>query len=246
MTKLAIINKEKCKPEICNKECKKYCPVERKEQDSCIIVSDKAQIDEHTCIGCGICQKKCPFEAIEIINLPSINEKSLVHRYGKNGFALYSLPTPKPDTILGLLGRNGIGKSTAIKLLSGQEKINLGKNASDNDIKNFFQGTEILKYLQDLPDKKIAYKPQNLSKLAINIPVIEVLKQRGNENKIKELAKELNISNILNNKMDKLSGGELQRVAILATTLQDADIFFFDEPLAYLDIGERLRISDYI
>jgi len=246
MTKLAIIHKEKCKPELCNQECKKYCPIEKKELDTCITIEDRAKIDEKTCIGCAICQKRCPFEAIEIVNLPEIKEENLVHRYGQNGFALYSLPTPKPNTILGLLGRNGIGKSTAIKLLAGQEKINLGKNANDDEIKNFFQGTEILKYLQDLSIKKIAYKPQNLSQLSIDIPVSELLQKLGNKTKTKELAEELNISHILNNKMNKLSGGELQRVAILAATLKKADIYFFDEPLAFLDIGERLRISDYI
>jgi len=246
MTQLAIINKEKCKPTLCNHECKKYCPVEKKELDTCIVIEEKAKIDEKTCIGCKICERRCPFGAIEIINLPSIKDKDLVHRYGQNGFALYGLPTPKPNMILGLLGRNGIGKSTAIRLLANQEKINLGKNASEEEIKNFFQGTEILKYLTDLDSKKIAYKPQNLSQLAIDIPVIDLLKKRGSKSKIEELAKELNIANILNHKMNKLSGGELQRVAILAATLQEADIYFLDEPLAYLDIGERLRISDYI
>ena len=46
--------------------------------------------------------------------------------------------------------------------------------------------------------------------------------------------------------MDKLSGGELQKIAILAASLGDADIYFFDEPLAFLDIGERLRVSDFL
>ena len=246
MTKLAIIHKEKCKPKLCNQECKKYCPIEKKELDTCITIEERAIIDEKTCIGCAICQKRCPFEAIEIVNLPEIKEENLVHRYGQNSFALYSLPTPKPNTILGLLGRNGIGKSTAIKLLAGQEKINLGKNATDEEIKKFFQGTEILKYLQELPNKRIAYKPQNLSQLSIDIPVLELLQKLGNKTKIKKLSEELNIPHILNNKMNKLSGGELQRVAILAATLKESDVYFFDEPLAYLDIGERLRISDYI
>jgi ATP-binding cassette subfamily E protein 1 len=234
--KLAIIHKEKCKPEICGHECKKYCPVEKKEADSCVIIENKAAIDEGTCVGCAICVKRCPFGAIDIINLPSVSEEDIVHRYGENGFALYGLPTPKKGSVLGLLGRNGIGKSTAVEILSGTKKIDVER----------FKGTELQKYFDDLGDKKVSYKPQNLSKLAVNVGVRDLLSKRGSKKKIKELAEKLGVSQVLDNKMNKLSGGELQRVAILAASLGDADVYFFDEPLAFLDIGERLRVSDFL
>src|SRR3989344_2700203 len=235
--KLAVINKGKCKPALCAHECKKFCPVEKKEADSCIVIGEKAVIDENTCIGCKICVKRCPFDAIDIINLPSVSEADIVHRYGLNGFALYGLPIPREGKVLGLLGRNGIGKSTAIKLLSGQEKINLGRDASEEDIKNFFKGNELQKYFDNLKKRKIAYKPQNLSDLSIGVVVMDLLKKRGNEKEIKFLAQKLGVSHILDNKMNKLSGGELQKVAILATSLGEADIYFFDEPLAYFGLS---------
>jgi len=245
--KLAIVHKEKCKPNICGHECKKYCPVEKKELDSSVTISNNAKIDENTCIGCAICVKRCPFDAIEIINLPSVNEDDIVHRYGTNGFALYGLPTPKKGNVLGLLGRNGIGKSTAVKILAGKEKMNLGKESVNNfEIKKFFKGNELSRYFESLDKKIISYKPQNLSQLAIDIEVMNLLKKRGNEKEIKRLAERLGISKILNNKMDRLSGGELQKVAILAAVLGNADIYFFDEPLAFLDISERIRVSNFI
>lgn len=244
--KLAIINKEKCRPTLCGHECKKSCPVEKKESDSCVTVGDRAVIDENTCIGCGICSKRCPFGAIDIINLPSVSSKDLVHRYGQNGFALYGLPVPKEGKILGLLGRNGIGKTTAVKLLSGTEQINLGSEASEEDVMSFFKGNEILRYLKDMKEKKISYKPQNLSKLVVDVKVIDLLKQRGSEEEILRLADRLEISNVLENKMDKLSGGELQKVAILAASLGKSSTYFFDEPLAFLDIKQRLSISDFM
>ena len=105
---------------------------------------------------------------------------------------------------------------------------------------------EILRYLEGLGNKKVSYKPQNLSQLAVDVKVIDLLKKRGDEKKILELAERLGVSQVLENKMNKLSGGELQRVAILAASLGDSDIYFFDEPLAFLDIGERLRVSDFL
>lgn len=245
--KLAIVHKGKCKQEVCGHECKKYCPVEKKEADSCVVIGGKAVIDEGSCIGCAICVKRCPFGAIEIINLPSVNESEMVHRYGKNGFALYGLPTPKSGNVLGILGRNGIGKSTAVKILSGTEKINLGKeSASEEEIKEFFKGNELLRYFENLDKKKVSYKPQNLSQLAVDVGVMDLLKKRGSEEEIKKLAEKLGVSQILGNRMNKLSGGELQKIAILAATLGKADVYFFDEPLAFLDIGERVRISDFL
>ena len=128
LTRIAIVNTDKCKPKRCRQECKKSCPVVRMGK-LCIEVTpnDKlAKISEELCIGCGICVKKCPFEAITIINLPSNLNKETTHRYGQNTFKLHRLPTPRPGEVLGLVGTNGIGKSTALKILAGKLKPNLG------------------------------------------------------------------------------------------------------------------------
>ncbi len=71
--------------------------------------------------------QKCPFEAISIINLPSNLEKETTHRYSANSFKLHRLPIPRQGVVLGLVGTNGIGKSTALKILSGKLRPNLGR-----------------------------------------------------------------------------------------------------------------------
>ena len=129
LTRIAIVNEDKCKPKKCRQECKKSCPVVRMGK-LCIEVDPKspiAFISETLCIGCGICPKKCPFDAIQIINLPTNLESQVTHRFSANSFKLHRLPTPRPGQVLGLVGTNGIGKSTALKILAGRTKPNLGR-----------------------------------------------------------------------------------------------------------------------
>jgi ATP-binding cassette subfamily E protein 1 len=244
--KLAIVHKDKCSPGKCQNLCARLCPVNRKGE-KCIVIENKASIDEQLCIGCGICQNRCPFRAIAIINLPDILAKKEIHRYGKNGFALYSLPLPRFGSILGLLGRNGIGKTTALQILGNKLRMNLGKEeAADSEIHNFFKGSEMLNYLKKLNGIEISYKPQMISQLAQDVKTAELLKRFAPLKEIKEIAEKLNISNVLDKKLDEISGGELQRVAIAATCLKKADLYVFDEPLNYLDISERINASHVI
>ncbi len=251
--RIAIVNKQKCKPNLCAHECVKCCPINKKG-DECITITEgefsKAKIDEKLCIGCGICIKRCPFGAIDIINLPSVEEKDMVTRYGLNGFALYGIPLPKQGAVLGLLGRNGIGKTTAVQILAGKEVPNFGKIFEEQKkvtIEDFYKGTEYGKYFDSLKkDAKVAYKPQNLSFLSVNLPAMDLLEKMAGVKRIKEVAKELGAEHLLDKNLSKLSGGELQKIAILTACLKEADLYFFDEPLAFLDIEERLRVSDFI
>ena len=84
-------------------------------------------ISERLCIGCGNCERKCPFSAIKIANVSKGLANEVTHRYGPNSFILHRLPPPRLGEVLGIVGVNGTGKSTALRILAGYLKPNLGR-----------------------------------------------------------------------------------------------------------------------
>ena len=158
--RIAIINPDKCKPKKCKQECKKNCCLNMLGK-ICIDVQPTSIIcfiSEVLCIGCGQCVKRCPFNAIKIINLPKGTTQEVIHRYGANTFKLHRLPTPRPGKVLGLVGTNGIGKSTALRILTGSLKPNLGNYEKDVawiEILKFFKGTELKSYFTNLLENNL-------------------------------------------------------------------------------------------
>lgn len=244
LTRIAIVNSDKCKPKKCRQECKKSCPVVRSGK-LCIEVdaaSKIAFISERLCIGCGICPKKCPFDAINIINLPTNLETQVSHRYSANSFKLHRLPLPRPGQVLGLVGTNGIGKSTALKMLAGKLKPNLGRydNPPDwEEILKYYRGSELQNYFTKIleDDLKAVTKPQYVDQIpraikSANRSVGFQITNRSqvDEARLDEITEALELKQVWDRDVDLLSGGELQRFAIAMVCVQKADVYMFDEP----------------
>eukprot|EP00668_Euglena_longa_P011466 GGOE01013870.1.p1 GENE.GGOE01013870.1~~GGOE01013870.1.p1 ORF type:complete len:668 (-),score=176.65 GGOE01013870.1:239-2212(-) len=252
LTRIAIVSFDKCKPKRCRQECKKSCPVVRGGA-LCIEVeqtSKIAVISEELCIGCGICVKKCPFEAIQIINLPKNLEKFTTHRYGPNSFKLHRLPMPRPGQCLGLVGSNGTGKSTALKILASKLKPNLGhfQNPPDwEEILKYFRGSELQGYFQRiLEDRmKALIKPQYVDIIPKTVKGIvkDLLKSKDEREVMDFYVRDLALESLLDRDIAALSGGELQRFTIAISCIQKADVYMFDEPSSYLDVKQRLHAA---
>lgn len=252
LTRIAIVSNDKCKPKRCQQQCKKSCPVVRMGK-LCIEVSPAskiAHISETLCIGCGICAKKCPFEALTIINLPSNLEKETTHRYSANSFKLHRLPIPRPGEVLGLVGTNGIGKSTALKILAGKQKPNLGRfnNPPDwQEILLHFRGSELQNYFTKIleDDLKAIIKPQYVDQIpkAVKGSVQSILDRKNEMDNQENICRQLDLLTVLDRNVDELSGGELQRFACAVVCIQRADIYMFDEPSSYLDVKQRLKCA---
>ncbi|KAE9977769.1 Fe-S cluster-binding ribosome biosynthesis protein [Venturia inaequalis] len=258
LTRIAIVNADKCKPKKCRQECKKSCPVVRSGK-LCIEVDSNARIafiSEGLCIGCGICPKKCPFDAINIINLPTNLETQVTHRYSANSFKLHRLPMPRPGQVLGLVGTNGIGKSTALKILSGKLKPNLGRydNPPDwQEILKYFRGSELQNYFTKVLEDnlKAVVKPQYVDQIprAIKGPETTVgglIKAKAQMQNFDEIIDVLELKQVFDRDVKLLSGGELQRFAIGMVCVQQADVYMFDEPSSFLDVKQRLNAGKII
>lgn len=247
-----MLDEDLCQPRKCGLECIVYCPV-NKTGGECIIQrpeDGKAVISEDLCTGCGICIKKCPFDAIVIVNLARELSTDKVHQYGINSFRFYRLPTPKKGSVVGVIGRNGMGKSTIVNVLSGTLKPNLGKYDSDvswEQVLKYFQGTELKSHFEKIASgtMRASIKPQlvYLIPKAFKGTTKELLKKYDERSVADTLVQQLALENVLDREIAQLSGGELQRLAVAVAAAKDADYYFFDEPSSYNDVYQRLALA---
>jgi len=176
---IAVVDLDRCQPDRCNYECANYCPpnrtgkecITKRGEDAAEGDPDQIHISEEICLGetCDL-RREMPVRRDRDHQPPSELDEEPVHRYGDNAFSLYGLPTPKPGNVTGILGPNGIGKSTAVHALAGEMVPNLGDYESEGDwerVLDRFRGTGLQNYLQSLKegDVTVARKPQYVDQI---------------------------------------------------------------------------------
>ena len=252
--RIAVVDSDLCQSKKCGLECIKECPVNINGQECIVLGENKLSvISEALCIGCGICVKVCPFDAIDILNLSEELKSDKIHQYGINSFRLFRIPTVRKGQVVGLVGRNGIGKSTALKILAGQLVPNLGDYESDASWDRFIRylsGREMKEHFERIArgELRVSLKPQAVYKLpeAWKKETELLLKKMDERQRMDEVVETLNLKETMKKKVPDLSGGELQRVAVAVAALKDADLYLFDEPSSYNDVYQRLAVSKLI
>jgi ATP-binding cassette subfamily E protein 1 len=252
--RIAVVDSDLCRSKKCGLECIKECPVNINGQECIVLGENKLSlISEQLCIGCGICIKVCPFDAIDILNLSEELKSDKIHQYGVNSFRLFRVPTVRRGQVVGLVGRNGIGKSTALRILAGQLVPNLGdyeEKASWDKFLKYLSGREMKEHFEKIADgeMRVSLKPQAVYRLpeAWKRETDLLLRQMDERKMMDDVVETLNLKETLKKKVPDLSGGELQRVAVAAASLKDADLYLFDEPSSYNDVYQRLAVSRLI
>jgi ATP-binding cassette subfamily E protein 1 len=252
--RIVVHDRDLCRYDSCGYKCMKVCPINRSGEECVIRGEDSYPVfNEEMCIGCGICSKACEkigFNAITVVNLPKELEENPVHRYGKNQFALYRLPIPKRGLVTGLIGPNGVGKTTVLNIISGNLRPNTGlpgKGVAWNLIIERFRGTELQDYLENLSKNRlvIGYKPQHVD-LIPGMWKGKVRDLLGRHGDYADVVEKLGMHDMLEKDVKTLSGGELQLLAIAGVLSKDNDFYFFDEPSSYLDVKQRLVVAKEI
>lgn len=177
--------------------------------------------------------------------MSSVVLKNLVKSYDgkKNIIDGINLEIKDKEFIV-LVGSSGCGKSTILRLISGLEEVTSGEILIDDKVVNYTHPK----------DRDIAFVFQSYAlypHMSVYENIAFGLKMRKYpkneiETKVREVAKALNLEDLLERKPRQLSGGQRQRVALGRAIVRNPKVFLMDEPLSNLDANLRVQMRSEI
>lgn len=177
--------------------------------------------------------------------MSSVVLKNLVKSYnGKDNIIDNINLEIKDKEFIVLVGSSGCGKSTILRLISGLEDITDGEiliddkvvnniHPKDRDIAFVFQSYALYPHMSVFDNIAFGLKMRKYDKKTI-------------QSKVQEVAKILNLEELLDRKPRQLSGGQRQRVALGRAIVRKPKVFLMDEPLSNLDANLRVQMRSEI
>ncbi len=171
--------------------------------------------------------------------------KNVSKVYDKNIKAVDSIDLDIPDKeFVVLVGPSGCGKSTTLRMIAGLEEVTLGDiwigdtrvndiAPKDRDIAMVFQNYALYPHMTVYQNMSFGLKLRKFSKKEI-------------DDRVREAAEILGITDLLDRKPKALSGGQRQRVAVGRAIVRKPKVFLFDEPLSNLDAKLRVQMRTEI
>ncbi|WP_144392996.1 ABC transporter ATP-binding protein [Pleionea sediminis] len=168
----------------------------------------------------------------------------LKYSYQPQNTAGYSF-TLNDSELTALVGMNGAGKSSLIKTLSGE----ITPEAGDIQLNQFPLNSSRKKYKQHtgyMPDIFPVPKNQTAREFLLWVASCYKISQKKASSLIKSLASQLNLHELLNNKVSQLSLGQKQRLSLAQALINEPQCLFLDEPLNGLDPTQQTSFWDTI
>lgn len=164
-----------------------------------------------------------------------IEIKNVSKTYNNNIKAIDNLNLKINDgEIVGFIGLNGAGKTTAIKMMTGilQPDIGTIKINGYDIVKDSLEAKQIIGYIADSPDMFLKLTGMEFINFIANIYKVplDVRKKR-----IKEFGERFGLSDVLDKPMQSYSHGMRQKIMVVAALVHDPDVWILDEPLIGLD-----------
>lgn len=180
-----------------------------------------------------------------------INNLTKIYKNRKQEkLALDNVSLELGDGVHALLGPNGAGKSTLMKLITCNLKSEDGqikwkdKDGKEKEIEAM--GAEYRSLIGYAPQQQGLYEAFTGYRFLQYMAVLKDIPKKQMDEEIKRVADSVNLSDVLDNRINAYSGGMKQRLLVAQALLGDPKLLIFDEPTVGLDPNERVRIREYI
>lgn len=187
---------------------------------------------------------------------PLIHAQNIRHRYGTNSaWVLDNIDLKiQPREIVTLIGPNGAGKSTLLSILLGLSQPTSGRLQRQANLKIGFMPQKIqidptlpMTVERFLQLGETAKQPTWLTHIFSSTKQTERHAQRPIENLCwAQIIEQLNIARLLHKPIQKVSGGEMQRILLARALLRQPDLLVLDEPVQGVDLHGQAELYQYI